>query len=248
MHILLPWKWTNVSWKGTILKWSFIFQPFIFGGYVSFQGVYLTSSNTVDGSEILRAPVEGGSFPIICKVLYIFQVQVVVWDSWTMNSSDKWGWSSGSPTKNAKALVMTITVTEKGNNSILIASKVLKKNNLKNWRRWVVKELTFFCDAVRQFCTTSGMFFLQKQTINFFRNGHFHLSKLEIPSAVSVHGAPRRLPQECVSMHSRHQCKQRLAPSILDSASILYFHRTLHGNPLWGRLLEVCDTVKWYVE
>ena len=49
-----------------------------------------------------------------------------------MNSSDKLGLSSGSPTKNVKALVMTITVTEKGNNPILIASKVLKKKNLKN--------------------------------------------------------------------------------------------------------------------
>ena len=33
-----PGKWTNVTWKGTISKGNYIFQPSIFRGHVSFQG------------------------------------------------------------------------------------------------------------------------------------------------------------------------------------------------------------------
>ena len=36
--LLPPPKWTNVPWRGIILKGHFIFQPSIFRGYVSFEG------------------------------------------------------------------------------------------------------------------------------------------------------------------------------------------------------------------
>ena len=136
-----------------------------------FQGVYLTRSNTVDGSEILREhQLRVLVFLIICKVLYIFQV--VVWDFWTMNSSDKWRLSSGSPTKNVKALVLL----RRGTTQFSSLPKFWKRRTSKTedveWlRRW-----TFFYDAVRRFWTTSmqmfdaqgnsallrRMFFLQK--------------------------------------------------------------------------------------
>ncbi len=63
-----PRKWTNVPWKGSILKGNVIFQASIFSGYVRFQGVF---------------PVEtvalGGGAPKIHFDIHIANILVKEW-------------------------------------------------------------------------------------------------------------------------------------------------------------------------